>query len=137
MTKHLLTGLLIAGFSVTAKAEPTVYYCNTVSLAQVKEAGVSDIKSYPLKLFVDLEEAKIKISTDGLNAFEIDDGIPYRSVTRWFGEGKGEDAFFASDSDRLVDFRNGVLAVTEIGTIEENEEAQMIISSYLASCDKF
>ena len=35
MTKCLPAALLIAGLSATAKAEPTVYYCNTTKFADV------------------------------------------------------------------------------------------------------
>ena len=69
MTKHLLTALLIAGFSVTAKAEPTVYYCNTVSYAEVTEGKVSDVRSYPFKLFIDFAERKIKVAGKDISTF--------------------------------------------------------------------
>ena len=39
MTKPLLTALLIAGLSATAKAEPVVYYCEMKKLIEMEPDG--------------------------------------------------------------------------------------------------
>ena len=67
MTKQFLAALLIAGLSATAKAEPTVYYCNTTKFADVDKDEIQKIRSYPFKLFVDLKNSKIKVAGEIAN----------------------------------------------------------------------
>ena len=132
----LLTALLIAGISATAKAEPVAYFCNTTKYAQVTDDEVSKIRSYPFKLLVDLEQGKVKISGE-ISPIEIVDGKFFGRVKPWGGDetGLGQDSFFAHDPTIILDFRDGQLASTRIGELRGTDD--FLISSYLASCDKF
>lgn len=135
MTMKTLAFTLIAITVNFAKAEPVVYFCNTTNYAQVTDEKVGNIRSYPLKLFVDLEQGKVKISGDVL-AIEIEDGASIGRVRAWRDAAEyGQDAFFAHDPSHLLDFQNGQLASTSILKLKDPEE--FIISSYLASCEKF
>ena len=138
MTKPLLTALLIAGLSATAKAEPTVYFCNTTQYTQLTKEKVRRFKSHPFKLFVDLEAGRVKVTGEHVIGVNISDDLDLGNVRKWpnveidFGEG----AFFANDGDWLVDFRRGNLAVTGISSISDNG-SEFLISGYIATCDKF
>ena len=138
MTKQLLTALLIASTYTTARAEPTVYFCNTTQYTQLTEEQVLGFKSYPFKLFVDLEAGRVKVTGEHVNGFNIVDERGLGSVTKWLNEviDFGEGAFFANDGDWLIDFRQGNLAVTGISSASENG-GEFLISSFIASCDKF
>ena len=114
-----------------------MYFCNTTSFSIVSEAEVSKISSYPLKLFVDLTQDKIKLTGDIAN-IEIEDGKKYAHVASWSGDSsknRGPNAFFASNLDHLIQFQNGLLAVTSIR--EDVGESELAIFSYLADCDAF
>ena len=136
MTKQLLTALLIAGLLATAKAEPVAYFCNTTQYAEVTDDEVSNIRSYPFKLLVDLEQGKVKISGD-ISPIEIVDGKFFGRVEPWGGDEAGlrQDSFFAHDPTIVLDFRDGQLAFTGIGKLTSTDD--FIIASYLASCEKF
>ena len=140
MTK-LLTALLIAGLSATAKAEPVVYYCNTYQYAQVDDTEVADIIDYPIKLFIDREKRVIKVAGNPLmDDFTIDNGNVGGQVVGFYpSDGQyGEDAFAASSGfDGYVEFRNGVLAVVAVNTGIEHSKSDFLLNSYLADCDKF
>ena len=131
MTKHLLTALLIAGFSVAAKAEPTVYYCNTTEYAQVTGGGVIDVKSYPFKLFVD--KAKVKISGD-IDPIEITSGADGTVLPMSLSK-DGNDDFLAFNYKAVLDFRNRQLAYTTVR--RRAIDGDFLLSSLLADCDKF
>ena len=135
MTKQLLTALLIAGLSATAKAEPVVYYCNTTAFAQVYGDNSDVVKSYPLKLFIErhITKSKIKIASDEIWDLNLDASKETDSVYLWPTE-YGDDAFWGNNDDVMVDFRNGVLAYTTIGTSKTGE---LMASAYVASCEKF
>ena len=133
--KQLLTGLLIAGLSATAKAELAVYYCNTTSYGQVTKEEVSNIRSYPFKLFIDLEQGKVKISGE-ISPIEIVDGTRLGRVKAWGDAvGLGQDSFFAHDPTIILDFRDGQLASTRVGELKGTDK--FLIASYIASCEKF
>ena len=135
MTKQLLTALLIAGISLTANAELVVYYCNTTSYGQVTNEGVDNIRSYPFKLFIDLEQGKVKISGE-ISPIEIVNGTRFGRVKSWGDEvGLGQGSFFAHDPTIILDFRHGQLASTRLGELKGTDD--FLISSYLASCEKF
>lgn len=131
MTKHFLTALLIAGFSVAAKAEPTVYYCNTTAYAQVDASNVSDIRSYPFKLFVDLEQGKVKIAGDVNFATEITRGEGHSAVDTY---GNSDDLFFAYNIVESMVFDKGSLTLTSQVPLANGEP---FIIAAVARCDKF
>ena len=143
MTKHLLTALLIAGFSVTAKAEPTVYYCNTTAYAVTQAGDVSNLKSYPFKLFVDLESRKVKVAGDVNFATELTDGKLGARVRKFTLLGLGddalipgfsEDAFYAHDIFTHLSFEGGTLQLSDFGA---DANSKRFVRSIIARCDKF
>ena len=101
MTKQLLTALLIAGISAMAKAEPTVYYCNTTAFAQVYGTTTDTVRSYPFKLFIeaDLGRTKIKIAADELWDLTLDGSKEEDTVYQWLTRPEyGDDAFFGMNT---------------------------------------
>ena len=131
MTKCLPAALLIAGLSVTAKAEPTVYYCNTTKFADVMKDEIQTIKSYPFKLFVDWANDKIKIAGE-FAEFEASGD----QVTPWsvLSTEKGENAFFGSTISRTFDFQNNILGYS---TVTSNQNGELFVRGIIARCDKF
>ena len=130
MSKNLLTALLIAGMSATAKAEPTVYYCNTTAFADIVGSETEKIKSYPFKLFVDLQNEKIKMSAEfGDSEASGDQIIPWDGVFNC-----GEDAFFVSNLLEVFDFKDNTLAYAKIGF---NQHGETSVRAFMARCDKF
>ena len=129
MTKQLLIALLITGLSATAKAEPTVYYCNTTHYAQVNPDQLLNLRSYPVKLFVDIKSERVKVSlTDWATTFKNDEIL-------YFGDSEGSESFQGSNRYGLVRFYNKTLAYTDIDYREK--DGAVMISSFTASCDKF
>ena len=129
--------MLIATTAIFAKAEPSVYFCNTTEFAQVTDDGVGNIKSYPFRLFVDLDQKKIKISGDiAIAPLEtLHDGQDNHVMPWTISSDKGEDAFFAFNSSILLDFQNGQLAATKLAY--RSVKPGFLLSSLLASCEKF
>ena len=123
MTKHLLTALLIAGLSATAKAEPTVYYCTTTHLVSVSPDGVKKYSQEPFKLFIDAENKAIEIRSDAIG-FALSHNPPESTVNT-----KGTHYFDAHGHGVVTDFVNGDLDVAIL------KGYQKIL--YKASCDKF
>ena len=137
MTK-LLTALLIAGLSATAKAEPVVYFCNTIKYSEVTKDEVSNIRSYPFKLFIDTESRRMKVAGELIN-FEATDNEMFAKVIPWHADyNLGENAFHGFALGKTFDFRSGVFAFSAISTLGgESMGKEMIVASYLAQCDKF
>ena len=139
ITNKLLTTLLVVGLSATARAEPTVYYCNTIKYGEVTKEKVSNIRSYPFKLFVDTEArpVKVKVAGETIN-FEATDGVRFANVTLWNSERNfGENAFYGNKLSSIFDFRGGIFAYTAIISMGKEFGKEMVISSYQARCDKF
>ena len=137
ITNKLLTALLVVGLSATARAEPTVYYCNTIKFGEVTTEKVSNIKSHPFKLFIDAEAQRVKVAGESIN-FEATDSVMYANVTPWGTQHNlGENAFYGNTLSSIFDFRGGVFAFTAINTLGDGLGKEMIISSYVARCDKF
>ena len=135
MTKQVLIALLITGLSAIAKAEPTVYFCNTVKLAQVTQSEISKVKSYPFRLFIDTVEKRVK-GVGEIISLDATDDVLGTNVNFWRARWNyGQNAFFGSTFDTTFDFRNGVFAYTKISTIGDEDE--FITTSFIARCDEF
>ena len=131
ITNKLLTALLIAGLSVMAKAEPVVYYCNTIKFVEVFKDEVINIKSYPFKLFVDLKSKKIKIAGE-IGDFEAtgDEVITWSPFFK-----RGENAFYGGNALGTFDFQHNTLIYSKATARDSDKE--LFIMSFIARCDKF
>ena len=130
----LLTALLIAGLSATAKAEPVVYYCNTTAFADVVGSEINHVRSYPFKLFVDLQNKRIKLSGEFADSDSEAFG-KYSHVRPWHeANNYGEDAFYANTFDEVFDFRNNTLAYARVNA---NQDKELFATAVIARCDKF
>lgn len=120
---------------MAAKAEPTVYYCNTTQYAEVTEERVANIRSYAFKLFIDLEATprRVKASGEAVN-FDYTDGEIGTINPYWEGAGFGYDSFFGGAIGSTYEFRNGIFAYT---TTSRLADKSTYIASFLARCDKF
>lgn len=129
MKGKLLTVLLTAGLSATAKAEPIVYYCNSTAYALVTSEEVVNAESHLFRLFIDRENEKIKISGDSMLH-----EITHRSwggVVYIYEDGQ---SFSAHDGFSLVKFKEGHLLVTKIALPVSME---MFVKTFSADCEKY
>ena len=95
MTKNLLTALLIAGISATAKAEPSHYHC--------------EVKHSPMIDFGAVENEKFKMVFDSSHRIVVIRGevlnVALRNVEVW-DDGR---SFSANEDGRAFIFTNGNL----------------------------
>ena len=120
MTKQLLTTLLIAGISATAKAEPTVYYCEMKSFADFMHDG--EIVNYKLERFtMKVESKKVSFGGDGyLEGHERPLDFEFRL----------NDEFFTSSAfGGIFEFRENILRVAQMSIKD--------MTTLVARCDKF
>ena len=130
MTKQLLTALLVAGLSATAKAEPVVYYCTTTQFAEVFVDKVIKIKDYRFKLFVDLQNKLVKIAGEIGEFQAMSDDVFVWSLPQT----SEQIGFFGGNPLGNFDFRNNTLAYTKAGS---NSDGELFVQSLVARCDKF
>ena len=125
MTKQLLRALLIAGISATAKAEPTVYYCEMKSFIHQKSDGT--VTEYQAERFL-MKVEKYRVSFGGKGY--MDDStfslaFPFRpdvGVFRLSGEVFYDGAY--------AHFLEETLTFTKL-------DSNMGITSFVAQCDDF
>ena len=135
MTKQLLTALLIAGSSATAKAEPVVYYCDTVQQSVIQKSRTVVLPAQRFKLFVDLKIKKIKIAGTLLDDHEVSDGGDDK-VTALFTNGPNEYNFYGRISTiAAFAFQNGLFtySIVDSGIFSESPT----VRSFIANCEKF
>lgn len=123
MTKHLLTALIFAGFSVAAKAEPTVYYCEMQEFIDLMPDG--EVVRYELQRFT-MKVDEIKVSFGG-------DGYMKGWSTLVLREellGPDFDAFSHERDGTTMRFSNNVLRYTWHAPSGE-------IKAFVARCGKF
>ena len=138
MTKQLLTALLIAGLSATAKAEPVVYQCETISFARITEKGVGNLKSHPFRLFVDLGKPestnkKIKVVGEVITEFEVTADVD--SLIIPLDEDHGENAFIGQLGPFVTfSFRYGLFSASFLSQVGDRHRP--IIDSYISRCDQ-
>ena len=135
MTKQLLTALLIAGLSATAKAEPVVYYCNTVQQSVIQKSRTIDLIPQRFKLFVDLGKKKIKIVGTLADDYEVIDG-DVDQVTAHFNNGPNENNFYGRISTIAVfAFQKGLFtySIVDSGVFSDSPT----VRSFIANCEDF
>ena len=122
MIKQLLTALLIAGLSATAKAEPTVYYCNMTALVKVDADGTVN-KYTPERFTMKVEGRTVSFGGDGYmggSKGELEQSFDPEIPSFWSVDGKfafvdnvlihsqrsafGKDKFVISFIARCEDF---------------------------------
>ena len=118
MTKQLLTALLIAGLSTTAKAEPTVYYCEMKHFVKIDaETGLTRYRLERFPMQVDARKASF-----GGDGYLEGSGI----VLDFFNPKK--DVFYSVDG--LASLRDNILLISAPVAGER-------LTSVMARCDKF
>lgn len=130
MTKQLLTALLIAGLSATAKAEPVVYYCETISGQTIWVSGDSKpAESFRFKIKVDESTLKISRKIDGESSVTVYTLID--SYDPKLGTFKSNGLANPSRiSSHQLTFNNKVL-------IHTFQLPGHFVSSYIAQCEDF
>ena len=118
MTKKLLTALLIAGISVTVKAEPVVYYCEMKVFAELTADG--EIRRYKNERFpMKVEERRVSFGGDGFMSNHSE------TLRASFVPSQG---FFISEGGTW--FENNILTSSSHSLGES-------VASFVARCDKF
>ena len=142
MSKPLLTALLIAGLSATAKAESEIYLCNTIEHAFVDIEGVKNIPSAPFKMFADKDKNQIRL--EGMpftRNLLVTDGVGEEHLVFWpSGLDYGEIAFYGGNHNSAVEYRHNTLAVTQVGFKVKggigSGPQTFMLNAFLAECNK-
>ena len=143
MKGKLLTALLVAGLSATAKAEPVVYYCNTIKHAFIDTQGVATVESIPLRIFIERDTKAVKIKgVPVIGDIYISDSGVQKHLSFWPPHlGYGDDAFYGGNWDSTVEFRHNTLAVAQVGFKRKagigSGPQTFMLNAFLAECDKF
>ena len=133
MTKQLLTALLIAGLSATAKAEPTPYFCSTTAHVQITEKEIQDVESRPFRLLVDLETKQVKVSRDVNFYWEWEDGLLNERVGSLKLKAWGDNAFYANNEFISLIYGSGKLMISQLQVLNGVRK----IDAVIANCDGF
>ena len=122
MTKQLLTALLIAGLSATAKAEPAVYYCEMTALVKVESDGT--VNEYTPERFT--------MRVDGLTASFGGDGYVGGSEAelKWPFTPKVSESF--SSVDGRFYFYDKILTHSQ-----HSIDKSKFVISFVARCEDF
>ena len=133
MTKQLLTALLIAGLSATAKAKPVAYYCATTANVTVTEKGIVEHQSNPFRLLVDLESKRVKISRDVDFYWEWEDGLGNEQVGSLEYKAIGDNAFYATNEFISLVYGSGKVMISQLGSTDGVRKVDAVI----ANCEEF
>ena len=133
MTKQLLTALLIAGLSATAKAEPVAYYCATTANVTVTEEGVVEHQSNPFRLLVDLAAKRVKVSRGESISWEWEDGLRNEQVGSLEYEAIGDNAFYATNEFISLVYGSGKVMISQLRSADGVRKVDAVI----ANCEEF
>ena len=119
MTKQLLTALLIAGLSATAKAEQNIYYCEMKSFVELTREGEL-VRYQPERFRMKLEKYSVTFSSGGYM-----DGRRYDYATRF------DPNIMFRTTDGGLNFSNPILTESRHNAISGS------VSSFVANCEDF
>ena len=129
MTKQLLTALLIAGISATAKAERVLLNCTSIDTVELTEFGAETDTGVNILLDLHLEKGMLSVIIDGELATEVihnkNGKLQRLSNENLFGQ----HAFEGNTLSQMYELRYNLFAWTQVGG-----EGDLTVVSHMATC---
>ena len=132
----LLTTLLIAVLSATAKAEPVVYYCEVVKSTTIDADFVDDggyLNGLRFKMAVDFSKSEIRASGDF--GFDVIGDAATNHVTPKAPDGFSAHSLESDGLSRTLHLTGSLLAYGVLS--EDEDDGSPYILNIFAHCDKF